>query len=173
MKSALLAGMFAASIVFSATTQAAGTFDTDKLYLGGGLSSNHLSGWDDALGFQLFAGIPLNLNTGSVKSAVEVGYMDSGEFEQSYSYFCGLPTLCRGTYGDNVTGIWANYVASIPLAKSVQGIGRIGLDFGDDDGLMVGAGLGFNVSPQLDLRTEYVARDHVKSLQLNLAYHIK
>jgi len=46
-------------------------------------------------------------------------------------------------------------------------VARAGLDIGDDDGFMFGAGLGFNLNPKMELRGEYVMRDTVDSLQVN------
>jgi hypothetical protein len=38
---------------------------------------------------------------------------------------------------------------------------------------MFGAGLGFKATQQLELRGEYVVRDHINSLQANLVFHIQ
>ena len=153
--------------------QAQDVFDINAVYVGGGLSSNSLSEFDNAMGYQIFAGIPLAIDTGSVKSAVEVGYMDSGEFK--YNMCVTYPfvgTVCED-WKTEATGLWANYVASMDLANNVQGIGRVGLDFGDDDGLMYGIGAGYSINKQMDIRGEYVVRDNVNSLQANLVYRMK
>jgi hypothetical protein len=59
-------------------------------------------------------------------------------------------------------------VADLPLNQNVSAIGRLGLDIGDDDGVMIGFGLGFPMSQKTDLRVEYVIRDNIDSFQLNL-----
>ena len=154
-------------------TQAAGPFDTDNLYVGGGLSSNSLSGFDSAMGYQIFAGIPLAIDAGSVKSAVEVGYMNSGEFKYNECVtYPFIGSVCADGKTEAV-GLWANYVASMDLTNNVQGIARVGLDFGDDDGLMYGIGAGYGINKQMDVRGEYVVRDNVNSLQVNLVYRMK
>jgi len=43
---------------------------------------------------------------------------------------------------------------------------------GDDSGLMFGAGLSLGINARMDLRGEYVIRDDVDSLQLNLIYRL-
>jgi hypothetical protein len=141
-------------------------FNEANLYFGGGLSSNDLDGFGgNATGFQIFAGYDLDMvDLGAVKSAVEVGYMDSGEWEECTPFFCVKA---------DATGLWANYVASYDFSPNLSGIGRLGLDFGDDDGLMFGVGVGFKVAPQIDIRGEYVIRDHIDSLQANLVYRMR
>lgn len=151
----------------------------DNIYFGGGVSSNELPAFsDNATGFQFFAGYELDMmNTGALKSAVEVGYMDSGEWKEDGQTCITVPffgTTCTAyEYRAEAKGLWANYVASYDFTPTLSGIGRIGLDFGDDDGLMYGVGLGFSFTPQLELRGEYVMRDITDSLQANLVYHMK
>ncbi|HEX5513307.1 MAG TPA: outer membrane beta-barrel protein [Gammaproteobacteria bacterium] len=138
-------------------------FNQDNLYAGAGISLNSLSGFDDAVGFQIFGGYKLDtLNLDPVKLAVEVGYMDSGDFEANYWF---------GKVEANVSGVWASAVASYPLTPELNLLGRLGLDFGDDDGLLLGAGVGYTVSKEIELRAEYVIRDNVDSLQANFVYH--
>lgn len=159
MKKTLLAAAVAAAIA-SAPVLAQNAGDSD-FYMGGGLSINHLSGLDSATGLQVFGGYKLNeafgLDTGMV--AVEVGYLDSGKFKR---------------YGINfgsVSGLWTNLVGGIDVAQNFRILGRIGFDFGDDDGIMLGAGVGWSFSPVMELRGEYVVRDNVDSVQANLVFH--
>lgn len=154
----------------SAALAHAQEFNPSKLYLGAGLSSNDVDGADDATGFQFFAGYPLDMvKLGELKSAVEVGYMDSGDFEECvYVPFVG--DVCGE---DSAKGLWANYVVSYDFSPQLSGIGRAGLDFGDDDGFMFGVGVGYKLAPQFDIRGEYVVRDHIDSLQANFVYHMR
>lgn len=147
----------------------------DNIYIGGGVSSNELPTFsDNATGFQIFAGYELDMiNTGAVKSAVEVGYMDSGEWKEEQQFCFFLIGCSTYEYKAEAKGLWANYVASYDFNPSLSAIGRIGLDFGDDNGLMYGVGLGFSFTPQLELRGEYVMRDITDSLQANLVYRMK
>ena len=174
MKAFKLATAVAVSALMVSTAQAAGPFDTDNLYVGGGLSSNSLSGFDSAMGYQIFAGVPLAIDTGSVKSAVEVGYMNAGEFEKEVLAAGCIGGFCwpAQTATFDAAGLWANYVASMPINEQVDVIGRVGLDFGDDDGLMYGIGAGYGINEQMDVRGEYVVRDNINSLQVNLVYRM-
>ena len=165
MKKMLCAGVIAATTLLATNVQAKGIVDMDALYVGGGLSINSMSGAESAMGFQGFAGLPLAIELGIVDSAVEVGYMNSGDMDVEF--------LGRVVGSVSASGLWANYVATMNLSDQLQGIGRIGLDFGDDDGLMYGVGVGYGINEQMDVRGEYVARDNINSLQVNLVYRIQ
>lgn len=132
------------------------TIDAKKIYFGGGLGLNSLSGIDlsDGIGFQVFAGYELPVEVGDGTLSVEVGYMDSGNFD--------------GPGKRKAKGVWANAVVSLPLQNKLRVIGRAGLDLGDDDGLMLGGGIGLQMDNKMEIRAEYVIRDNVDSLQMNL-----
>jgi opacity protein-like surface antigen len=146
------------STLFAFHVQAEG-LDGNKLYLGGGLGYNDI-GYDEALGFQLFAGLPIPVKMGKARLLGEVGYMDSGKFEQNAG--------AAGTASAKARGIWANAVVDIPVGNKLSILARAGLDFGDDDGLMIGGGLGIPAGNKIDLRFEYVVRENIDSLQANL-----
>ena len=145
-------------------------YNQGGFYIGAGISDNDLDGFgDNATGFQFFGGYDLDMvRLGALKSAVEVGYMDSGDFEECVN----VPFVGNVCGKDSAQGLWANYVVGYDFTPVVSGIGRVGFDFGDDDGFMFGAGLGFNVAPQFEIRGEYVVRDHIDSLQANFVYHM-
>jgi hypothetical protein len=136
--------------------------DTKSFYFGGGLGLNSLSGLElnDGLGFQVFAGyvLPVKMTEGSL--SVEVGYMDSGDLDVN-----------RGR-DEDAEGVWSTAVISHPLQGKLSVLGRAGLDFGDDDGFMFGGGLGYLASEKLELRGEYVVRDHIDSLQFNVVIRL-
>lgn len=141
-------------------------FNQSNFYMGAGLGYNDLDGpWDNAVGFQVFGGYDFGLRLGSARTALEVGYMDTGDFESDVCYY---PYCYK--YETNATGLWANGVVALPLSPAFDLIGRLGFDFGDDDGFMAGIGAGFSVSRQVQIRGEYVARDHIDSLQANFLY---
>lgn len=146
----------------ASTSALAQGFNQNNLYIGGGIGLNSVSGWDDAIGFQVFAGYEFDMaNIDPIKLAVEVGYMDTGDFEDDTIF---------GKVETSATGVWATGVASYALNQQFSLLGRLGLDFGDDDGLMVGVGVGYAVNQQIEVRGEYVARDEVDSLQANVVY---
>ena len=133
---------------------------TDRFYVGAGINQNDVDG-ANAAGYQFFGGYKLPLDTGRADTAIEVGYWNSGDYDVHTP---------AGRRHANADGLWANGVISAPLNRSVDLIGRVGADFGDDDGLMAGGGLGFDLSPRVQLRGEYVVRDRTDSLQANLVY---
>jgi opacity protein-like surface antigen len=146
-------------LLLVATQVSAAGVDAKELYFGAGVgfnsvNNNNFYNDSDAVGFQVFAGLPLAVNLGSAALAVEVGYMDTGNFDN----------------GGSADGLWSTAVARLALNNDLKLLGRLGYDFGDDDGVMVGAGLGFPVASKMDMRIEYVIRDHIDSLQANLVF---
>ena len=135
------------------------TLDSKNLYVGGGLGLNSLSGieFDDGIGFQMFAGYVLPTKLTEADLSIEIGYMDSGNVD-----------VGRGSGDVKAKGLWSTAVITVPLKGRVSVLGRAGLDFGDDDGFMFGAGFEFKLKDKVDLRTEYVVRDNIDSLQVNL-----
>jgi opacity protein-like surface antigen len=131
---------------------------TRQIYFGAGIGFNSVDdnyyNNSDAVGLQLFAGLPLETKLSSADLAVELGYMDTGDFDR----------------GGSADGVWTTLVASLPMNNDLKLLGRLGYDFGDDDGLMVGAGVGIPLSNGMDIRVEYVIRDHIDSFQINLVY---
>ncbi|MCW8935977.1 MAG: porin family protein [Gammaproteobacteria bacterium] len=130
--------------------------DKNKFSIGAGLSLNSVSGpADDELGFQFFGAYNLtqvNLMEG-VYSSVEFGVMDYG-------------------FNNDSTGIWGTYVIDGGINGRLGWLARLGLDIGDDDGVMLGAGVDFALNKQLDMRVEYVIRDEIDSLQFNVIFNL-
>lgn len=161
----ILAG--AALAAFAVTAQAQGVKPND-FYFGAGINSNELDGWgEDAVGYQFFGGVDL-LKSRQLTVGAEVGYWNSGEFEEEIPFFFGGTQKVR-TEAD---GLWANGVAKFSVAPTFDLLGRAGFDFGDDDGFMFGVGAGINLNRQMQIRGEYVVRDHIDSLQANFVYHL-
>ena len=155
----------------------AGGLDANKIYLGGGLSSNDYGIGDDATGYQIFVGMPLPVKMGKARLLGEVGYMNAGEVDVAsipavIDPFTGNIIFPAQTVTTEAKGLWANAVVEMPVAQKVNLIGRIGLDFGDDDGLMIGGGVGIALNNKIDLRFEYVIRDNIDSLQANIAFEL-
>src|SRR5690625_6666671 len=108
-------------------------FDASNVYAGGGIGFNSLSGFDDATGFQFFGGYKLDMvNLDPVGLSVEAGYMTTGDFK----YEECLPFFGCDSYSLSANGIWATAVFDCALTRELSALGRVGLDFGDDDGLM-------------------------------------
>ncbi|MDQ2070298.1 outer membrane beta-barrel protein [Natronospira bacteriovora] len=133
--------------------------ELEGYYLGGGLSSNSLTGFSNAVGHQVFGGYDFGQVLGEANVMAEAGYWNSGRFSRS-----GQPGRPQAK------GLWGTAVISLPLTGQWSLLGRAGLDFGDDDGLMVGLGGAWRLDRQWELRGEIVARDNTDSFQFNALY---
>ena len=162
-------GVFLSALMLissSAAAQSGGiTLQTSNFYLGGGLGFNSWQG-ARSVGIQLLGGYEFagKLN-GDISTAIELGYMDTDKFETK-----NLNTGATNTSDQEAKGVWLNLVWAYPIGSRVEGLWRVGVDFGDDDGLMAGAGMGYNFNRNWSLRTEYVMREAVDSFQFNLLY---
>lgn len=163
-----------AILFVSSQTQAQEKFDTSKFYYGGGFSSNSLSGFDDATGLQGFVGYTFEFKLSSNNTlSAEVGYMQSGDFENKL-VIPGIPALGIPDQiivnRANADGLWHTAVSSWKINDNFYALARVGLDMGDDDGVMIGGGVGYKINNNFDLRGEYVIRDNMDSLQINFVY---
>ena len=152
------------SIMFAFNAQAEG-LDAKQIFFGGGLSLNDYGFGDDATGFQIFAGLPIPVKMGDARLSAEVGFMDAGDVDQNVTV-PGFGVVSTASASAN--GLWANAVIEVPVGQTINLVGRAGLDFGDDDGIMIGGGVGIPVNKNIDIRFEYVIRDHIDSLQANI-----
>lgn len=158
--------LIAAALVLAAAPAAAATgFDPQRLYFGGGISSNEVPRSDEGTGFQLFAGYRFGEISPAVNVDAEVGYMDTGNMDVRV----GPPPFGAGGRA-RAKGLWATGLLRFGLGPQADLLARAGFDFGDDDGLMAGVGVGFNLSRETQMRLEYVERDNVDSLQLNFTF---
>lgn len=141
-----------------------GGFDTSKLFYGAGLSLNEVSGSDTGTGFQIFGGYRFGEIAPRWQADVELGYMDTGNMKVEV---CFGPCISADA---RAKGLWSTGVARYILNPQVELLGRLGMDFGDDDGLMFGFGAGYVLNRNFKLRGEYVIRDNVDSIQFNVVY---
>lgn len=154
--------IYGLALMFLATSvHAEGPIKADQIYVGGGLGFNSLPAAGSATGFQFIAGYEFatKLND-DITSAVELGYMDTGDFDQ----------LNTSANISAAKGAWLSYVASVPLSNKTDMLARLGFDFGDDDGFLFGTGLQYKFNTKVAFRTEYVARQNVNSLQGNVIF---
>jgi len=167
MKKLLVAILFLGFAVHANAETKANTnaFDVDKLYFGGGLSENDFNG-PNATGIQFIVGYPLTIKAGGATFALEGGYMNSGNFRRSRN----VPPFGSVVSSSDATGFWGTVAGSWNIADRTSFIGRLGLDIGDDDGLMYGAGIGYELTEKVAIRGEYVIRDNIDSLQFNLVF---
>lgn len=136
------------------------------LYVGGGLSYNNLdigsivSGASNksATGFQLFAGLPLNNAIQGINTYAELGLFQTQKFD-----------FGPGSK-DDVTGISGSVVLEKDLSEidsRLYALARLGLEVGDDDGIFMGIGAGFRLTPKVEVRAEFVNKDLISSYQMN------
>ena len=143
------------------------SIDTNKIYFGGGLGLNSASGVDSGMGFQFFGGYELPVKMGKGALSVEAGYMDTGDMTASTTFNDGFGNVRTFSVDASASGLWGNAVYELPLQNKLSVLGRAGLDLGDDDGLMFGAGVAYKLNQKMGLRGEYVIRDHINSMQVN------
>src|SRR2546428_10610939 len=132
---------------------AAQGFDNRRLFFGGGLSQNSVSNFDNATGFQIFGGYNFPAIVRNFYVDAEAGYMDTGKFKRT------APTI-----ETKAKGVWGSGVARYMVAPQWELLGRLGYDFGDDNGVMVGIAGGEILNKKLKLRLEYVKRHTEYSL---------
>jgi hypothetical protein len=138
----------------------------DRLYVGAAINQNIIdspfSSDDlDAAGYSVFAGLTFANSVDGLMTAVELGYNDTGEF-------------FNGPGESDINGMWVAGVAEKTLPEidpRLTALGRFGLDLGDDDGLLLGAGLGFHASERLGLRAEFINKDASGVYQLGALIH--
>lgn len=146
----------------TAHAEAQGPVKADQLYVGGGIGFNSLPGYGSAKGFQFFGGYDFAFKINDdISTALEIGYMDSGDFDQYKG----------GSSNQDATGLWAAVVESVPLSNKTDMLVRLGFDFGDDDGVLLGTGLQYKFTTKVAMRMEYVARQNVTGLQANVLFH--
>jgi hypothetical protein len=142
------------------------TIQTSNFYVGGGFGFNSYGG-GRSTGIQFLGGYEFDFKlNGDISTAIELGYMETGKFDYKDLNNGGTSSVNN----QEADGVWLNVVETFPIGNKVEGIVRLGLDFGDDDGIMAGPGLGYNFNRQWSLRTEYVVREAVNSFQFNLLF---
>jgi len=137
-----------------------------RMYLGGGVNHNVIdspfSGQDaDANGYTVFAGLEFANSVAGLMTSAELGYSDTGEFYD-------------GPGDTDIDGIWVAAVAekSLPeIDPRLSALARGGLDLGDDDGIFLGAGVGFKASEQVGLRAEFINKDASSVYQFSALFH--
>ena len=158
-----VAGLFvfmASILTVPVAVQAEGLhLDAKRFYVGGGLSFNDLAGVGSSRGFQFFGGYNFKFKLNEdISTALELGYMDSGNFDR----------LNTGGNAGDANGLWVTALESVPLTSKVDMLARLGYDLGEDDGFILGTGLQYKFDTKVALRMEYVAREHVNGLQVNV-----
>lgn len=139
------------------------------IYVGGGLAYNTPD--DDtvykaASGYQLYAGYIFDVKLFDMLGlSAEMGFTSSGDFK-------GKPQVVSGTVVNPPTvkneGIWLAAVFDFKATDQFGLLARLGADFGDDDGTLLGAGISYKYSQDMDITLDYVIRDSSSSAQVNI-----
>lgn len=142
----------------------------NKYYVGAGMGVNSTENFDSTAGYQIFAGYCLDFNFKSQKSktSVEIGYMDSGDFEKQQDAFGNNPNKSKiVTVNKSYSGMWFSGLAEYKFDNKMHIMARAGVDVGDQTGILFGGGAGYNVTKYAQVRAEYILHDEVDSFQLN------
>jgi opacity protein-like surface antigen len=143
----------------------------NKYYVGAGMGINSTQDFTSSTaGYQIFAGYCLDFNFKSPRSktSVEVGYMDSGEFEKDQDIFANNPNRSSIVeVNKSYSSVWLAGLAEYKFDNKMHIMGRLGLDVGDQTGVLFGGGVGYNVTKYAQIRAEYILHDEVDSFQLN------
>jgi hypothetical protein len=136
------------------------------LYVGGGVSYNDLdfnsidndANNETATGIQVFAGIPITNTIRNIETFAEVGFFRTSSFD----------------FGprnkERVTGVSGSVVLQRDLNEvnpNLYALARVGLEIGDDDGVLMGFGAGYRITPKVEVRAEFANKDLISSYQLN------
>lgn len=140
-------------------------FQPGHLQVGGSISQNVVDSpfggsSRDAFGYSVFAGYEFDNDISQVKTTAEIGYSDTDDFY-------------NGPDSD-ISGLWLAGVAEKQLPeihRNFFALARIGLDFGDDDGILLGAGAGFHLTPEVDIRGEYINKDASSVYQASMVFN--
>ena len=160
----------------------------NKFYGGAGVGFNTVNGFSDSAGFQIFGGYCLDahLNNPKTRAQFEVGYWDSGELERSVNTTTttsttpgsggdddegGPTTTLTSTRSDleskSLAGLWVSGIGEFKISGVTHLLGRIGVDLGDDNGILGGFGVGLNFTKWAQFRGEYIVRNETESLQIS------
>lgn len=146
------------------------TFNTmadTSLYAGVGASFNKVDppfnkGQSaNAVGFSSFLGYRFKELNEDFQARAEIGYSKTDDFYKNI----------KGRY--DIEGIWVagmirKYLPEIEPKLYAQA--KLGLDFGDDDGLFQGFSLGYQFIPELSTQFEYINKDASTSNQITFIF---
>lgn len=136
--------------------------DTRRIYYGAGLSMNTLANTRWGTGAQVLTGYDTGLAVGRMALDVELGYLNTGDMK--------FDTPVSSRIATRVSGVWLSGLAHVPVSHGWEALGRLGGDFGDDAGLLLGIGAAVELARDVKLRVEYVVRENISAWQVNVIY---
>ena len=138
------------------------SLDSRRLYYGAGLGMNALPNTRWGFGAQVLTGYDTGLALGRLTLDVELGYLNTGNME--------FDTPLGSRIATRAMGVWLSGVAHVPVSHGWKVLARLGGDFGDDAGLLLGIGGALELARDIKLRLEYVVRENIDTLQVNVIY---
>lgn len=143
-------------LLFSSTAWGEMNINREAVYFGGGFGSAQLNNEEDTnTQWQLFSGYRW-------RNAGLVSWPDA-----SVALELGIQMVNNASQD----GLWFTPVLNLPLTRSVDLLARGGVEIGDESGLLIGIGAAHKIERHMAVRVEYVIRQEMRALQLNLVYH--
>ncbi|MYN01388.1 outer membrane beta-barrel protein [Pseudoduganella sp. DS3] len=152
----------AAAALMAATSFTATAAEPVSYYVGADTGVTRVNDYSNDNSYGVFAGVKVNQNV-----ALEAGYRELGRFP-AYSY---------GFFKAKQTAI--SLIGSAPVG-AVSVFGRIGFNTikvetragnGNDDGLLLGVGVSYNINKQISARVEYQRpSSDSKNLSVGVSY---
>lgn len=157
--------LFASQVSLVNAEEMSLNIDINKLYVGAGFNQNVVdspfgTGSRDAKGISFFAGYQLENKIDQLETSIEAGYSKTDDFFQGPN--------------NDIGGLWLSGVAKKQLPEidpRLSALAKVGVDFGDDDGIFMGAGAAFQFLEKVELRGEYLNKDASTVYQLSAVYH--
>ena len=124
--------------------------------------------YKNATGYQIYGGWKLDYKlVDTFNISIEAGYADSGDFDGSAQIVNGNIVYPESF---NTQTVWGAGVLSYNFYKRFDVQGTLGLEAGDEDGVIYGGGLDYHVDRRFDLKLALIKRSESLSTQLNVTY---
>lgn len=168
MKNALSISLLASLVLWTGVATAE---ELKPYYIGVGITGSEPDDDDNfkgAAGFQIYGGYMLEQKIADVVNiSIEFGYHDTGDFD-------GANKIVNGNVVNdpsfNDAGVWVSGVFSYNIVEDFDIQGTIGVDFGDDDGLLIGGGVVYHLTDRVNLNLALIGRSESTSGQFNVTY---
>ncbi len=140
-------------------------------YIGVGLTSSTPdddNNFKQASGFQIYGGYKLEQKIADmIDITIEAGFHDTGDYDGKVKIVNG--NIVRDE-SYNSAGVWAAGVFSYAITDSFDVQGTLGLDLGDDDGVLFGGGVVYHFNDRINLNWALINRSESQSSQINVTY---
>ncbi len=175
MKNSLSISLLTSLVLWTGAVKA-DEHEKKPYYIGLGLTASvpeEDSNYKNAAGFQIYGGYKFENENfdwkilNYVDIAIEAGFHDTGDYD-------GSPKVVNGSIvradSYNSAGIWAAGVFSYNFSESFDAQGTLGVDLGDDDGVLFGGGVVYHFNDRINLNFAIIKRPESQSTQFNATY---